>query len=214
MTQAGRAAWKRLDVHKKCSKCKVDRPLAEFSKNKNLPDGLQYNCKPCNRKYVEENQNKISKQRRDYRLKNKERLRLADAEQYVKRREIILKNKTVYARNKRRSDSLFRLKENLRTRCNIAVRKAKADKSHGTFKLLGCTPLELKLYLESKFIKGMSWENQGLWHVDHIRPCASFDLTDPEQQKQCFHYTNLQPLWAKDNLKKGSKWLHPVNYED
>ena len=54
----------------------------------------------------------------------------------------------------------------------------------------------------------MSWDNHGYdgWHVDHIRPCASFDLTDEEQVRKCFHYTNLQPLWAKDNLRKGSEW--------
>ena len=65
---------------------------------------------------------------------------------------------------------------------------------------------ELKAYLELQFTDGMTWENRGNWHIDHIRPCASFDLTDPEQQKQCFHYTNLQPLWAADNLAKSDSW--------
>jgi hypothetical protein len=51
----------------------------------------------------------------------------------------------------------------------------------------------------------MNWENQGEWHIDHILPCASFDLTKEEEQRKCFHYTNLQPLWAKDNMIKGSK---------
>jgi hypothetical protein len=81
------------------------------------------------------------------------------------------------------------------------------NKSKKTQELLGCCSTELKLYLEQKFKDGMSWENYGLygWHVDHIIPCASFDLTDLEQQKKCFHYTNLQPLWAEENLEKGSK---------
>ena len=63
-------------------------------------------------------------------------------------------------------------------------------------------------HLEKQFQPGMSWDNHGYdgWHVDHIRPCASFDLTDEEQVRKCFHYTNLQPLWAKDNLRKGSEW--------
>ena len=61
-------------------------------------------------------------------------------------------------------------------------------------------------YIEAQFKPGMTWERYGEWHVDHIRPCASFDLTDPKQQKICFHYSNLQPLWAADNIKKGAKW--------
>ena len=72
-----------------------------------------------------------------------------------------------------------------------------------TFDLIGCTPQQLKDYLESKFLEGMSWENRDEWHIDHIIPCASFDLTKVEEQQKCFHYTNLQPLWAVDNLKKG-----------
>ena len=66
---------------------------------------------------------------------------------------------------------------------------------------------ELKIYLESLFQEGMTWDNYNFygWHIDHIIPIASFDLSDPEQQKKCFHYTNLQPLWASDNLQKGVK---------
>ena len=73
--------------------------------------------------------------------------------------------------------------------------------------LLGCTVQEARQHLESLFQPGMSWENHGEWHIDHIRPCASFsDLTQLEQQKQCCHYTNLQPLWAIDNILKSDKW--------
>ena len=81
-------------------------------------------------------------------------------------------------------------------------------KSNHTLEMIGCSAIELKDYIESKFQDGMSWENYGRegWHVDHIRPCASFDLSDPKQQEECFHYKNLQPLWAKDNLSKGSHY--------
>ena len=72
--------------------------------------------------------------------------------------------------------------------------------------LLGCSIEKLWEHLESKFQPGMTRENHGKWHIDHIRPCISFNLTDLEQQKICFHYTNLQPLWAEDNLKKGAKY--------
>ena len=80
-------------------------------------------------------------------------------------------------------------------------------KSGSAVKDLGCSIEYLKAYLEGQFEPGMTWDNWGRrgWHIDHIRPLASFDLTDPEQFKQAVHYTNLQPLWAKDNLKKGKR---------
>lgn len=75
--------------------------------------------------------------------------------------------------------------------------------------LLGMTWKELKIYLEKKFKEGMTWENYGFygWHADHIIPLSSFDLTKDEEQKKAFHYTNLQPLWAKENLQKHAKVL-------
>ena len=72
--------------------------------------------------------------------------------------------------------------------------------------LTGCSKNDLLKHLESKFTEGMTFENYGEWHIDHIRPCASFNLEDPEEQKKCFHWTNLQPLWALDNIRKGDKW--------
>ena len=80
-------------------------------------------------------------------------------------------------------------------------------KCEDTFKLLGCSTKDWKIYLESKFVNGMNWDNYGEWHIDHIIPCAAFDLTKPENQKKCFHYSNTQPLWAKDNLRKGDKYV-------
>ena len=68
----------------------------------------------------------------------------------------------------------------------------------------------LWIHLEKSFKPGMTRENYGKWHIDHIRPCSSFDLSKPEEQSICFHYSNLMPLWAEENLKKGSK----LNYEE
>ena len=80
-------------------------------------------------------------------------------------------------------------------------------KSDRTENLIGISIKELKTYLESQFKEGMTWENYGFygWHIDHIKPLSSFDLNNPEEQKKAFHFTNLQPLWAKDNLKKHAK---------
>ena len=112
-------------------------------------------------------------------------------------------NEREYARKRRRlADSPGHA---ILTRLRIRLHHVVAYKTGRTKELLGCTIDELLLHLESQFTDGMSWDNRHLWQIDHIRPCASFDLTDPEQQKECFHYTNLQPLWAKDNLSKSDR---------
>lgn len=101
------------------------------------------------------------------------------------------------------SDVGFRLKKNLRGRIYVALKRG--VKSAHTMDLLGCTITEFKMYFESLFTEGMNWDtymNGGI-HIDHIIPCVNFSLTDPEEQKKCFHYKNLQPLWAIDNLRKG-----------
>ena len=94
----------------------------------------------------------------------------------------------------------------LRVRVINALKGKGAAKAANTMELIGCTVPELMAHLETQFTEGMTWENQGDWHIDHIRPCASFDLTVPEQQRQCFHWSNLQPLWANDNLAKADSW--------
>ena len=91
----------------------------------------------------------------------------------------------------------------LRSRINHAIRGYR--KSRSTIELLGCHIKQLKKHLESKFKEGMNWNNYGKWHIDHIKPCCSFDLSKPEEQKKCFHYTNLQPLWAEDNFIKNGR---------
>jgi hypothetical protein len=117
-----------------------------------------------------------------------------------------------YINERRAFDSSFKMRMNLRHRVWSALQSVGASKSGNVFDLIGCTIGELRQHLETQFADGMTWDNYGRtgWHIDHIRPCASFDLTDPEQQRQCFHYTNLQPLWAADNIRKGGKWQKPA----
>jgi len=99
----------------------------------------------------------------------------------------------------------YRLARNIRSRIKETIKGNK--KSQSSLKLLGCSLEQVRQHIESQFQEGMSWNNWSFygWHIDHIRPISSFDLSDPIQQQQCFHYTNLQPLWAKDNLAKGNK---------
>ncbi len=102
-------------------------------------------------------------------------------------------------------DIKFKIKGVLSSGLRSALKKNK--KSGRTIELLGCTIEEFKKYIESKFTEGMSWENYGLrgWHIDHIIACDTFDLSQEEAQRFCFHYTNLQPLWGGDNLRKNAK---------
>jgi hypothetical protein len=116
-----------------------------------------------------------------------------------------LESQKIYVKKKRKEDPVFRLLLLARGRIKSSLKGHR--KSARTEQLVGCSAEELKSYFFSLFTPDMTMEHfmRGEIHVDHIRPCSSFDLSDPEQQKQCFHYTNLQPLWAHDNLRKSDK---------
>ena len=115
-------------------------------------------------------------------------------------------NRKEYQQNRQKNDLNFKIRITLTSRIKEAVKKAKTEKCDKSVALLGCSIEHVRYHLEKQFTKGMSWENHGDWHIDHIKPCASFDLTDESQQRECFHYSNLQPLWARDNLSKGATW--------
>jgi hypothetical protein len=99
----------------------------------------------------------------------------------------------------------FCIARRIRATLRCALKRHGAQKCYDTRTSLGCSLEDLARHLESLFLPGMSWDNRSLWHVDHKRPLASFDLTDPVQQKIACHYTNLQPLWATDNRRKGAR---------
>jgi hypothetical protein len=108
------------------------------------------------------------------------------------------------------NDHNYKIRGQISGRIHNAIKACKnAIKSNSTMRLIGCTVPELKIHIEKQFKPGMEWSNHGLrgWHIDHVKPCAVFDLKNPEEQKKCFHYSNLQPLWAKENLEKSDKYL-------
>lgn len=111
-----------------------------------------------------------------------------------------------YERKMRRENMQFLLKKRLSSRILNTLKRRGTYKTNKTVELLGCSLKQLKAHIESQFKEGMSWANRQLWHIDHIRPCASFDLTVDSQQKECFNYKNLQPLWSLENMRKGAKW--------
>lgn len=139
----------------------------------------------------------------------------ADPEKYNKKsREYIKKNRDKvnaymrkYTPRYYKRNPSAKIAQNLRIRLNGAVRAQLAGKKVSATDC-GCSMDFLIKYLEQRFQDGMTWENHGLygWHIDHIKPCASFDLTKKSEQKKCCHYTNLQPMWAKDNLAKSDNW--------
>lgn len=187
------------------------------------------------KKYYLENKEKIIKKVKEYTSKNKEKVKAYRKEYYRKNKEAAsqkakekyhanpesairrakerydrIKNTEEHrsknskrARERRQTDRSFNILCRLRARINHALGARKKNK---TIDLLGCSGIELEQHLERLFQTGMSWENRNKWHIDHIKPCSAFDLNNEEEQKLCFHYTNLQPLWAHDNLTKHAKW--------
>jgi len=156
--------------------------------------------KKYNKEWYLKNKKHSIQRGKEWYLKNKERKLKKGKEWYSKNKEYIRK----YNKKIRKINPTIRLIKNLRRRTLLAL-KGKC-KSANTMSLLGVSTIEfLWKHLEKSFKSGMTRENHGKWHVDHIIPCASFDLTKPEEQSKCFHYTNLQPLWASENLAKGSK---------
>lgn len=185
---------------KKCYRCENYKELLQFHKDCTKKDGYYHNCKQC----VKEDPKK-SAYKKEASIKNRssdlERLKKWKNKQKSSKLKKIKHRQ--YMNNRYKNDINFKLADRLRSRMRYYLHYKKTG-SH--VKDLGCTIDQLKQHLESKFQPGMTWDNYGFygWHIDHIRPLASFDLTDREQFLQAVHYTNLQPLWAKDNWKKHS----------
>jgi hypothetical protein len=183
--------------------------------------------------YYKENKDEILKKRKIYEKENKEKIKLRKRKNYEKNKnEILRKNKIRYQTNKEKyllkqrkynknhkkekaiydkkyqsnrlkTDINYKIAVSLRDRLRKAIHSN--QKSGSAVKDLGCSVPELKTHLESKFQEGMNWDNWGEWHIDHIKPLASFNLQDRIQFLKANHYSNLQPLWAEENTKKGTK---------
>ena len=175
---------------KECSKCGEEKPVSDFHRKSSSPDGLVGQCKPCRKSYGAE------------RYKRRRSEAIAWQRAYTERNaDAVRSYNTSYMRRRRQEDELFRLKSNLRSLFHGAT--SRWPKKSSVWRLVGCSPEKLRDWLEMHFAEGMSWENRSEWHIDHIRPIASFeDPADPA----CWHWSNLQPLWADDNLKKSDKW--------
>lgn len=141
---------------------------------------------------------------KQYYLENKEHLSEYNKKYYEDNKSTIIKKVVEYERNKLKTDFIFKLIKNIRTSFKEWLNGFKKDKR--TFEYVNCTKDELVSHLESLFLEGMTWENYGEWHIDHIKPLSSFDPTKEEDMHEAWSKENLQPLWAKDNIKKGNKY--------
>ena len=174
------------DTHKEELKIYAKYYCEKYSKQ------LKINAK----KYNNEHKNKHKR----YYLKNKKRIKAC----VKKYREAHKEQYNNYFLKRRVIDIRFKIAGNLRNRVYNTIKRN--TKSLSTMMLIGCEIDYLLYHLQSKFTKGMNWDNHGDWHIDHIKPCSKFDLSKPAQQRKCFNYTNLQPLWASDNIAKSDKY--------
>ena len=210
-----------------CSKCGKRKNISNFGKLSKSKDGYRSDCKECRKKeskkrysenkeyfenYREEHKEHYKEIKKEHYEKNKEHYKKLNSDRYYKNKKSHLEKMTKYRKNnkeelnkyyreRKEKDISYDIEVRVRNRINAAIK----NKSNSTKELLGCDVEFYKQYLEEKFEEGMSWENRSEWHIDHIKPLAKFDLTNEKQLFEAFHYTNTQPLWAKDNLSKGCR---------
>jgi hypothetical protein len=201
---------------KHCPTCDKWKIFDQFNKQSSSHDNLARMCRDCIISYRQKkrkNEQKYKDYDSTYNEKYKKSGRRAEVNKiwYDKNRERIIKKMVEYHKKRYHSNPTYRLLILCRTRFNKILSNQSVKKSKSFKDLVGKDPDELRTYIESKFKKGMTWENI---HIDHIIPCSTFDMKNEEEQQKCFHWSNLQPLFAKDNLKKGNKLNYIVLYED
>lgn len=218
-----------------CIICNVEKHILDFHKRKDSKDGLRNECKICTRlrinNYRKNNTDKVNEWNREtyyrnivkhketkkiYRDNNKEsqKIRLKNyrdnnqekiKKYYFDNKDGLNKKALCRINKRKKNDKMFSVICSIRARVYGFLRLSNITKKNKTLDIVGCSPENLRDFLEKKFVDGMSWENYGRngWHIDHIIPLSSAK-TEEEIYKLC-HYTNLQPLWEKDNIKKSNK---------
>jgi hypothetical protein len=179
----------------KCRFCQNQIPFLKFFRN----HSIKYCLEKCSHRALAENRKSDPNKAAAYKVIRKNT--------YLKR-QLNGKN-TREKREYYQNNIQARIAKNLRARLYLAVKKQGGKKSATTMELVGTDWPTLSAWIQSKFQHGMAWNNYGLWHIDHIKACVRFDLTKSDQQRACFHYKNLQPLWETENIKKGAKDILP-----
>lgn len=184
---------------KECKSCNIEKELTEFTKSKNYKDGYTNQCRECRKSLRRLNAVKERQQCREYYYRNREEVLKQKSEYHSRPQTKVRKN--LYNKKRRKTDRLYKIKDCIRRRINTYVK----EKKKSTLECLGCTTEFFMDYIESQFKDGMTWDNHGRdgWHLDHIIPLASANTE--EEIYKLNHYTNFQPLWAEENMKKSDK---------
>lgn len=213
---------------KRCSKCRKNKSKNEFYKNKTTKDKLQKQCKECQRKYYQNNPEQYKKSakkwrknnpkyQKEWRKNNPDKIKKHNKKYYQNNKEkILIKQKEWVKNNPKKIKELQRKakrkylstpKNRLNHRISAAIWKSLKQNKEGNHweNLVSYILKELVSHLENQFKPGMSWLNMGKWHIDHIKPISSFNFNsyEDEEFKKCWALSNLQPLWAKENMLKG-----------
>jgi len=217
-------------MKKKCTKCEEVKAFDEYGKRKTSKDGLHGWCKACvaiyhnqynkqyrqdnkekSKQYYQDNKERLVKQQKQYYQDNKEECKKQQKQYRQDNKEKIAKRQRQYEKKRRANDPAYRMIRNLRKGLWKAM--SGNSKPKKTMELLGCSKEHLEHHLEAQFTDGMTLENYGEWQIDHIQAVSRFDHNEPEQVAVCWHYTNLQPMWAEDNIIKSNKIIteHQVN---
>lgn len=184
---------------KKCTKCKLHKETNLFHKDISRYDGLCATCKECKKKYMAENKEHF----KEYRKINYEKFSNYMKQYRKDNKEELNKKVAIYEKHKKSVDVNFKLRRLLRDRLRKALKNN--YKNGSAVRDLGCSIEFFKTYIESKFRPGMSWDNHGKWHIDHIIPLSHFNLKDRSDFLIACNYNNLQPLWATENLSKNNR---------
>jgi hypothetical protein len=210
---------------KECTKCHILKDINNFGIRKNRKSGYRSSCKECDKemskKWVNKNLTYVQERNKNYNKKyyknNLDSIKERHKNYYINNTEFCKEKMLDFKKNnpnynkdydkeRKLIDPIYKLSIIVRGRINKFFKLNKINKKNNTFDIVGCSPIFLKEHIENKFTEGMSWDNHGVygWHIDHIIPLSSAK-TEEEIYKLC-HYINLQPLWAKDNLKKSNKY--------
>lgn len=204
---------------KTCLECKQQKTLSDFYKDKTRKEGYTHKCKICikinNSTQYYSNPEKHKSRCLEWQKNNQNKQQLLNQKSYnkLKENEDWKKNKyeynTTYHKTKYNTSLEYKIYRILRNRFRAALKKQ--IKTTSAVELIGCDIDHLKEHISSNFLPEMNWENHGVvWEIDHIKPCALFDLTYREQQKECFHYTNLQPLFKTSDIAKSFGYINQI----